>query len=431
MMNDMATEGDMNGASNNRLVPELRFPEFKKNGKWEEKKLGECLLQSPDYGLNAPAVPYSTKLPTYLRITDISDDGKFIKEGKVSVNAVLTEANSLQDGDIVLARTGASVGKPYIYRKEDGKLIFAGFLIRIKPDTVKYNSDFIFQYLLTDTYKKWVRIVSVRSGQPGINSNEYSSLCIPCPSHGEQQKIAECLSSVDEKIGAIKEKVEQLKIHKKGLLQTLFPKDGNFVPELRFPEFKKNWIVDSMQSIFDIKNGYTPSKSNPTFWDKGTVPWFRMEDIRKNGHILSDSIQHVTQQAVKNSGLFPAYSIIVATTATIGEHALIAVDSLANQRFTFLTRRKSFKYKINMMYFNHYMFIIDEWCKKNTNSGGLLSVNMPAFKQLLISYPSPAEQHKIAQCLSSIDELISLYENKASMLEQHKKGLMQRLFPKL
>lgn len=205
--------------------------------------------------------------------------------------------------------------------------------------------------------------------------------------------------------------------------------DKRLVPELRFPEFKKDWNVDFMQSIFDLKNGYTPSKSNPTYWDNGTIPWFRMEDIRKNGHILSDSIQHVTQQAVKNAGLFPAYSIIVATTATIGEHALVIVDSLANQQFTFLTKRKSFKDKINMMYFHHYMFIIDEWCKKNTNSGGLISVNMPAFKQLLIPFPSLAEQQKIAECLSSIDEEISAMKEKVEQLKIHKKGLMQKLFP--
>lgn len=201
------------------------------------------------------------------------------------------------------------------------------------------------------------------------------------------------------------------------------------VPELRFPEFENEWETDMMQSIFDMKNGYTPSKSNPTYWDNGTIPWFRMEDIRKNGHILSDSIQHVTQQAVKKSGLFPAYSIIVATTATIGEHALIIVDSLANQRFTFLTKRKSFEDKIDMMYFHHYMFIIDEWCKKNTNHGGLISVNMPAFKHLLIPFPSPAEQQKIAGCLSSIDEEISALKEKVEQLKAHKKGLMQKLFP--
>lgn len=201
------------------------------------------------------------------------------------------------------------------------------------------------------------------------------------------------------------------------------------VPALRFPEFKEEWKTDLMQSIFDIKNGYTPSKSNPSYWDNGTIPWFRMEDIRKNGHILSDSIQHVTPQAIKSSGLFPAYSIIVATTATIGEHALVIVDSPANQQFTFLTKRKSFEDKIDMMYFHHYMFIIDEWCKKNINSGGLVSVNMPAFKQLLIPYPSPEEQQKIVECLSSIDEEICTLKEKVEQLKAHKKGLLQKLFP--
>ena len=205
-----------------------------------------------------------------------------------------------------------------------------------------------------------------------------------------------------------------------------------YIPTLRFPEFQNDgeWEADTMENIFDIKNGYTPSKSNPSFWDNGTIPWFRMEDIRKNGHILSDSIQHVTPSAVKNAGLFPAYSIIVATTATIGEHALIIVDSLANQRFTFLTKRKSFDNKLDMMYFHYFMFIIDEWCKKNTNAGGLLSVNMDSFKKLTIPYPSSIlEQKRIAECFISIDKEIDATKRKLERLKEHKKGLMQRLFP--
>ncbi len=205
-----------------------------------------------------------------------------------------------------------------------------------------------------------------------------------------------------------------------------------YIPAFRFPEFQNDgeWVTDTMEIIFDIKNGYTPSKSNPSFWDNGTIPWFRMEDIRKNGHILSDSIQHVTPSAVKNAGLFPAYSIIVATTATIGEHALIIVDSLANQRFTFLTKRKSFDDKLDMMYFHYFMFIIDEWCKKNTNAGGLLSVNMDSFKKLTIPYPaSLSEQKKIAGCFVSIDKEIDATKRKLNLLKGHKKGLMQRLFP--
>ena len=203
-------------------------------------------------------------------------------------------------------------------------------------------------------------------------------------------------------------------------------------PLLRFPEFlnDEEWAMDSMESIFEIKNGYTPSKSNPDFWTDGTIPWFRMEDIRKNGHILSDSIQHITPGAVKSAGLFPTYSIIVATTATIGEHALIIVDSLANQQFTFLSKRKSFDNRIDMLYFHYFMFIIDEWCKQNTNTGGLLSVNMDAFKKLVIRYPaSLSEQRKIAECFSSIDKQIAATKRKLEQLKEHKRGLIQRLFP--
>ena len=185
-----------------------------------------------------------------------------------------------------------------------------------------------------------------------------------------------------------------------------------------------------MENIFEIRNGYTPSKSNSEYWEGGTIPWFRMEDIRTNGHVLSDSIQHITPLGVKGSGLFPAYSIIVATTATIGEHALIIVDSLANQQFTFLTKRKSFEDKLDMLYFHYFMFIIDEWCKKNTNAGGLLSVNMDGFKKLTIPYPpSLSEQRKIAECFVSLDKQIDFTKKKLEQLKEHKKGLMQRLFP--
>ncbi|GAA4446833.1 restriction endonuclease subunit S [Nibrella saemangeumensis] len=207
-------------------VPKYRFPEFVNEGEWEKKVLGECLMNSPEYGLNAPAVAYSEKLPTYLRITDISEDGHFLSSDKVSVDRAVSENNYLSDGDIVLARTGASVGKSYKYRNKDGKLVFAGFLIRIRPNPNKLDSELLFQFLSTTKYWRWVSFISARSGQPGINGTEYSSLPIFLPpTIKEQQKIASCLSSLDEVITAQAEKIEQLKLHKKGLMQGLFPKE--------------------------------------------------------------------------------------------------------------------------------------------------------------------------------------------------------------
>lgn len=211
-------------------VPKLRFPEFRNAPEWEVASLESCLCSQPDYGVNAPGVPYSEKLPTYLRITDISEDRDFINEEKVSVNINATYENSLHEGDIVLARTGASVGKSYKYKCKDGELVFAGFLIRIRPDKQKLYPDFLYQFLDTERYWKWVGITSARSGQPGINATEYCGLPIPMPSPRdcelswrEQQKIADCLSSLDDLIAVQTEKLDGLKDFKKGMMQQLFP----------------------------------------------------------------------------------------------------------------------------------------------------------------------------------------------------------------
>ena len=186
------------------------------------------------------------------------------------------------------------------------------------------------------------------------------------------------------------------------------------------------WIA--MKELFNIKNGYTPSKSHPEYWEGGTIPWFRMEDIRQNGRILSDSIQHITRLGVKKGGLFPANSIIVATTATIGEHALVIVDSLANQQFTFLTKCKSYDSKLDMKYMYYYMFIVDEWCKNNINVSGFASVDMDRFKKLLIPIPSLAEQERIVGILdtftAAIDNLKKQIELRKKQFEKYRDELL-------
>ena len=165
------------------------------------------------------------------------------------------------------------------------------------------------------------------------------------------------------------------------------------------------WLA--MSEIFEIKNGYTPSKAKPEYWTNGTIPWFRMEDIRTNGRILEDSIQHITPEAVKGGRLFPANSIILATTATIGEHALIIADSLANQRFTNLSIRKSLADELDMKFFFYYMFIVDEWCKNNTNTSGFESVDMVKFKKLQIPIPPMKEQQRIVAILDKFETLVN------------------------
>ncbi|GAA8457722.1 hypothetical protein HpBT240_06770 [Helicobacter pylori] len=174
------------------------------------------------------------------------------------------------------------------------------------------------------------------------------------------------------------------------LLQTLAPKGV---------EFK------TLEEVFEIKNGYTPSKNNPEFWEKGTIPWFRMEDIRENGRILKDSIQHITPKALKNKKLFPKNSIIISTTATIGEHALLIVDSLANQRFTFLSKKANCGIALDMKFFFYQCFLLGEWCKKNTNVSGFASVDMTAFKKYKFPIPPLEIQQEIVKIL---DQFLAL-----------------------
>lgn len=158
-----------------------------------------------------------------------------------------------------------------------------------------------------------------------------------------------------------------------------------------------------LNEIFDIKNGYTPSKANAAYWENGNLPWFRMEDIREHGHILSESIQHISLKAVKGS-LFPANSIIVATSATIGEHALITVDFLSNQRFTCLSIKQEFVNHIDPMYVFHWCYELDKWCLNNSNTSSFASVDMTKFVKFKIPVPPLPIQREIVRILDNFTE---------------------------
>ncbi|MVX34412.1 restriction endonuclease subunit S [Myroides sp. LoEW2-1] len=161
----------------------------------------------------------------------------------------------------------------------------------------------------------------------------------------------------------------------------------------------------SLESVFDIKNGYTPSKNDKENWENGDIPWFRLEDIRLSGKVLNDSIQHITKKGVKRGGLFPANSIILSTTATIGEHALITVPSLANQQFTYFVRKQEFDNILNIKFFFYYMFVIAKWCKSNVNEGGFAIVSTNSLKKYEFPIPPLPVQEEIVRILDKFTAL--------------------------
>lgn len=173
-----------------------------------------------------------------------------------------------------------------------------------------------------------------------------------------------------------------------------------------------------LDQVFEIRNGYTPSKKETTYWEGGTIPWYRMEDIRANGRVLSDSIQHITPAGVKGKGLFKANSIIMATTATIGEHALIIADSLANQQFTNFAIRESLKKDINHWFAFYYFFKICEWCKSNVYESSFPSVDMKKLKKLPFPIPPMEVQERIVEILDKFTELQAELQAELALREK-------------
>ncbi|GAA9411242.1 hypothetical protein BTM426_08490 [Helicobacter pylori] len=317
---------------------------------------------------------------------------------------------------IIISQGGASAG--YV-NYMTSKFWAGAHCYAIELNSEKLNYKFLYYFL------KNSQTILMKSqfgaGIPALNKADIETLTIPIPPLEIQQEIIKILDAFTElntelntELKARKKQYEYYQNmlldfkginqnHKdakmsaktypkplKTLLQTLAPKGV---------EFK------TLEEVFEIKNGYTPSKNNPEFWEKGTIPWFRMEDIRENGRILKDSIQHITPKALKNKKLFPKNSIIISTTATIGEHALLIVDSLANQRFTFLSKKANCGIALDMKFFFYQCFLLGEWCKKNTNVSGFASVDMTAFKKYKFPIPPLEIQQEIVKIL---DQFLAL-----------------------
>ena len=177
-----------------------------------------------------------------------------------------------------------------------------------------------------------------------------------------------------------------------------------------------------LEELFDTKNGYTPSKGNSDFWEgETTIPWFRMDDIRENGRVLYDATQHVTCEAIKGK-IFPKDSIIISTSATIGEYALIKVPSLANQRFTYLMLKEEYANLVNMKYIFYYCSKLSEFCRDNLNQGNFASVDMSKFQKFVFSIPPIEEQERIISILDKFEVISnSLSAGLPAEIEARKK----------
>lgn len=425
MMNDMAKEGDMKGTSNKKFVPELRFPEFEKDGEWHREKL--CNIANTFSG-GTPSVnnrDYYNGVIPFIRSGEINNTITELSLTHLGVEK--SSAKIVEKGTILYALYGATSGEVAI-SKIRGAINQAILAIILNAT---YSTRYVYQFLKKE--KAGIINQFLQGGQGNLSGTIVNNLSIPFPSYIEQQKIAECLSSIDEEISAIEEKVEQLKAHKKGLMQKLFPVAGKFVPDLRFPEFKKEseWKEMTLGEVFE-----RVSEKN----------------VNNNQNVLTISAQYglVSQYDYFNKNV---------AAANIKSYYFIhkgdfAYNKSRSQGYPFgvikpLRRYDSgvvstlytcFRAKTNCcidfyeQYFDTDLINVEisKIAQEGARNHGLLNISIDDFfNKIKILVPHSSEQQKIAECLSSIDELIILYENKVTLLEQHKKGLMQQLFPKL
>lgn len=240
-----------------------------------------------------------------------------------------------------------------------------------------------------------------------LSAKVINNILIPIPSLSEQSRIVSILDTFTSSISNLKQQIEERRKqyeYERDLLLDLEGKEG--------VEMKK------LGEVFDTRNGYTPSTKNSDFWEEGTIPWFKMEDIRDNGRVLGDSNLHITPKAIKGKGLFKANSIILATSATIGEHALITVEHLSNQRFTNFYPKKKFEGLINMKFVYYYMYLIDEWCKQHINQGGFASVDMNGLFSMDFPLLSLQAQSRIVSILDTFEQSIANLEEQLAMREK-------------
>ncbi|ABX74243.1 TPA: restriction endonuclease subunit S [Neisseria meningitidis] len=262
--------------------------------------------------------------------------------------------------------------------------------------------DVRFLYHILLEFEQEIHALCTFTGIPALNASNLKKLLIPIPPLETQQKIVKILDKFTELEAELALRKRQYRYYRDFLLD--FDNQIGGIAD-GYKGRLKDVVWKTLGEVFDLKNGYTPSKSNKEYWENGSIPWFRMEDIRENGRILDNSLKHISKSAVKGGKLFPAKSIMMSTTATIGEHALIKVNYISNQQLTNFTIKDEFKDALDINFAFYYFFIIAEQSKKLINTSSLPIISMKELKKLKIPIPPLPEQEKIAAILDKFDTL--------------------------
>ena len=403
-------------------APAIRFKGF--SDAWEQRKLSE-MCGTFEYGLNAAAKEFDGK-NKYIRITDIDDASREFLLSDLSSPDICLDGMSkylLSSGDIVFARTGASVGKTYIYRENDGIVYFAGFLIRAKVNQDN-DAEFVFQSTLSPSYEKYIRITSQRSGQPGVNAQEYGEYDLFAPSKEEQQRIGRFLRGIDNLITLHQRKFEKLTNVKKSMLEKMFPQNGSSYPEIRFKGFTDPWKQRKVGDLLIERNQQAPMSDEYPLMafiaNEGVAPKGERYD---RSALVTDTVKKLYKKTEKGDFIYSSNNL---ETGSIGlnkygkacispVYSIFEPTGIADSDF--LGRRLVRKDFINAMVKWRQGVIYGQW-----------RIHESDFLKIEITVPSVEEQRKIGAYLDQLDNLITLHQRELEKLQSTKKALLEKMF---
>lgn len=417
------------------LVPERRFPEFHDEGGWGKKTLNNfsTIVRG---GSPRPIDEYITNDANglnWLKIGDINKESKFVTRTQEKViPAALTKTRVVNPGDLILSNS-MSFGRPYILKIET--CIHDGWIAVSELDK-SLDRDYLYYLMMTSASQTYFSNNAAGSGVQNLNADIIKLLPVSYPSKKEQQKIADCLTSIDELITAHAQKVEALKSHKIGLVQQLFPAEGEAVPERRFPAFrdKGEWSAKELGcKTKKVGSGITPTGGDKNYKAAGR-PFVRSQNVSWGSLILNDVayIDEETHSSFSATEIQKDDVLLNITGASIGRSAVanhLIEGGNVNQHVCIIRTKKK---ELNPFFLNQ--FLISQFGQNQIDSfqagGNRQGLNFAQIRSFSVPMPPKIEeQQKIADCLSSIDELVTAQTQKLDALKAHKKGLMQQLFP--
>ena len=410
------------------IIPKLRFPEFKAALGWKHQKLGQVLKEPPKTAVKNPQDIELLTVKLHSRGIELT--GKFplkTEKGRPYYrrfqNEILVGRQNFHNGGLGIVKA-----------EHDGKICSNAISsFNVKNDIL----EFIFKYISRKEYYTSVIDSLGGTGQKEIKKTHLLDLDIFIPTPEEQQKIADCLSSIDELIELQEQKLAALKQHKKGLMQQLFPSQNDLqaskqaskqivYPKLRFPQFKdcKGWEIVELEELFDL----TIQNEKTNSFDKDKIITVKLHTLGVVKNERTDTLTGGANYFHRKAGDF-IFSKIDFLNGAFG----IVPNELDGFCSSSDIPSFSFKPESNANFFMYWLKAnyLDFKIERAGTSNTLKRISPKALFAMQLPIPLPEEQQAIADCLSSLDKLISEENEQIGRLKDHKKGLMQQLFPKI